>query len=63
MSGINLLTPTVQNEIKINDQRFRPYDDFVIPRYMTSLLYSGRLYDDLEFKSSAHLALQGAFHH
>ena len=44
---IDLLTVTVQNEIKSNDQRYRSYDDSVIPCYMTTLLYRGRLFDDL----------------
>ena len=47
MSQINLLTATVENEIKSNDPRYRPYDDFVMPRYMNILLYRDRLYDDL----------------
>ena len=46
MCGINLLTATFQNEIKSTDPRYRPYDDSVMPCYMTTLFYRGRLFDD-----------------
>ena len=44
---IDLLTATVQNEIKSNDPRYRPYDDSVKQCYMTTLFYRGGLFDDL----------------
>ena len=40
-TSIELLTATVQNEIKSNDLRYRSYDDSVIPCYMTTLVYRG----------------------
>ena len=44
---IDLLTATAQNEIKSNDPRYRPYYDSVIPCYLTTSFYRGRLFDDL----------------